>query len=344
MTRITTLRAASVGGLMMLGLLVAPFAAQSAPQVPAMVDPSKDLLAHEAGPERGWFESIYFTSELEADGRNIGVLLHALTMPKVFGPIVIFSITDETNGLYRNHMARIPPDQFSWGATEFSITTPGLEWTGDHEKMSVSFEVPWGAIDFVLESRGPAMVYGGTGVFPLLGETNFEFALPNMATTGTLHVEGDELRVEGRSWLDRQWGTITPRPDLRWTWMNLIMPDGEVVAIWNALDEQAEESWATVLRSDGSHEVVAVEPLAAGAEAYWTSEQTGQRYPTRWRVRIPALDANLTVNVTGTPAQESFLPGGHMARLEATAAFSGTYRSQPVSGRNYVEMIGDWKP
>lgn len=344
MTPATTLQRASVGALMMLGLLAAPFAAQADGRVPAMVDPAADLLAQEPGTERGWFDSIYFTSELEADGRNIGVLLHTMTMPRVFGPVVIFSVTDETTGLYKNHMTQISPDEYSWGKTEFSITAPGLKWTGDEEKMSVSFDAPWGAIDLVLEARGPALVYGGTGVFPLLGETNYEFALPNMATAGNLTIEGETWQVEGRSWLDRQWGTITPRPGLRWTWMNLIMPDGEVVAIWNALDAEAEDSWATIMRADGSHEVVAVEPLAGGAGSHWTSEQTGQRYPTAWRVRIPAVDADLTVNITGVDGQESFLPGGHMARLEATAAFSGRYRGEAVNGRNYVEMIGDWEP
>lgn len=309
-----------------------------------MINPAEDLLAQDPGTERGWFVSIYFTSALEADGRNIGVLLHTMTMPRVFGPVVIFSVTDETTGLYKSHMTQISPDDYSWDHTEFEIKAPGLRWTGDSNKMTVSFEAPWGAIDFLLETEGPALAYGGTGVFPLLGETNYEFALPNMATTGKLTLEGETLAVEGRSWLDRQWGTITPRPDLRWTWMNLIMPDGEVVAIWNALDSKAEESWATIMRKDGSHEVVAVEPLAAGAGDFWSSGETGQKYPTSWRVRIPAVDADLTVNVTGTAGQESFLPGGHMARLEATAAFSGTYRNQPVSGRNYVEMIGDWLP
>lgn len=344
MTRLAALQGASAGGLIILGLVVAPVAARSDPGIPAMVNPAEDLLAQDPGPEQGWFESIYFTSELEADGRNIGVLLHTLTMPKVFGPIIIFSVTDETTGLHKNHMVRVSPDEYSWGKTEFSITAPGLKWTGDDQKMSVSFEAPWGGIDFLLEARGPALSYGGTGVFPLLGEINFEFALPNMATTGILTVEGEAVRVEGRSWLDRQWGTITPRPSLRWTWMNLIMPNGDVVAIWNALDAQAEDSWATILRKDGSHEVVAVEPLARGAETFWTSEQTGQRYPTSWRVLIPAVNADLTVNITGTDGQESFLPGGHMARLEATAAFSGMYRNESVSGRNYVEMIGDWEP
>lgn len=340
----TTVQGTSVGALVALGLLVAPVAAQSDLGLPAMIDPAQDLLAQEPGPDRGWFDSIYFTSMLEADGRDIGVLLHTMTMPKVFGPVIIFSVTDETTGLYRSHMTRLSPEDYSWGTTEFSIAAPGLTWTGDHQEMSVRFEVPWGAIDFVLEARGPALAYGGTGVFPLLGETNFEFALPNMATTGHLTFDGETWEVEGRSWLDRQWGTITPRPSLRWTWMNLIMPNGDVVAIWNALDATAEESWATIMREDGSHEVVAVEPLAQGAETFWTSERTGQRYPTSWRVRIPAVDAELAVRITGTDEQESFLPGGHMARLEATAAFSGTYRNEPVNGRNYVELIGDWTP
>lgn len=167
----TRLSGAAVGGLIALGLLVVPVAAQPELGTPAMIDPARDILAQDPGTERGWFDSIYFTSELEADGRDIGVLLHTMTMPRVFGPVIIFSVTDETTGLYRSHMTQIPPNAYSWDQSEFEITAPGLKWSGDDEKMSVSFEAPWGAIDFTLEARGPALAYGGTGgISPARGD------------------------------------------------------------------------------------------------------------------------------------------------------------------------------
>jgi predicted secreted hydrolase len=84
-----------------------------------------------------------------------------------------------------------------------------------------------------------------------------------------------------------------------------------------------------------------VEPVADKADQVWTSPATGQKYPTRWRINIPALDTHLTVHLTGTKNQE--MARGTMGRMEATAAFTGTYRNTKVTGKNYVEMIGDWR-
>ncbi|AUX44543.1 uncharacterized protein SOCE26_060070 [Sorangium cellulosum] len=96
--------------------------------------------------------------------------------------------------------------------------------------MSVALTVPWGSLDVVLEPQGPVLNYNGTGEFVLLGETNYEFAFPDMRTTGNLTIEGESLRVAGRSWLDRQWGWTSEMPSRRWTWMNLNSPNGDASA------------------------------------------------------------------------------------------------------------------
>ncbi|HTN91427.1 MAG TPA: lipocalin family protein [Sorangium sp.] len=84
-----------------------------------------------------------------------------------------------------------------------------------------------------------------------------------------------------------------------------------------------------------------VEPLADGVDEIWASPTTGQKYPTRWRVTLPELRAKLTVRITGTPGQELARDGN--GRMEAAADFTGTYEGDEVSGKNYVEMIGNWQ-
>lgn len=310
--------------------------------IPTIVDPDADLGAKPPGPETRWADSIYFTSQVKAGGHDIGLLVHTINVPQGFGRLVSFAVTDVTTGWYKNYMLGVDPEDYHWSTTGLDISAPGLKWTGNAEKMSVSLTVPWGSLDVTLTARGPVLYYGGTGVFPILGDTNYEYALPDMRTTGTLTIDGKAQRVTGRSWLDRQWGPTPDDPSLHWTWMNLNLPNGDAVAIWDTLTDTGENSWATVVHRDGSHEIVAVEPVAKRADQFWASPTSGQVYPTRWRIKIPALSANLTVDITGTDNQE--LAQGDNGRLEATAAFTGTYQNTKVSGINYVEMIGNWKP
>lgn len=312
--------------------------------IPALVDPAADLGAKTPGPEESWADSIYFTSRVESAGHDIGILAHTVRLPGGPGNLMLFSVHDETTGWYNSYATRFDPDTYAWSPTGLDITAPGLRWTGNARRMSVSLTVPWGSLDVVLEPRGPALNYSGTGVFTLFGYTNYEYAFPDMRTTGILTIEGRRQRITGRSWLDRQWGPNDNGPGRRWTWMNFNMPNGDAVALWDAVDDNTGEThtWATVLRKNGSYQVAAATPLAGSAGRFWTSPTTGQRYPTRWTVAVPALDARLTVHVTGNPGQEIVLGGN--GRLEATAAFQGTYRGTKVTGKNYAEMFSDWQP
>jgi predicted secreted hydrolase len=157
-------------------------------------------------------------------------------------------------------------------------------------------------------------------------------------TVGTLTAEGATRRVSGVSWLDRQWGPLPlTDPLMRWTWMNITLSNGDQLALWDILDNRAQDSWVTVQRPDGSYEIAAVTPLTDGASGFWTSPTTGNTYPTRWRIDIPALASRLSVVVSGPKGQE--FPDGH---VEATAAVTGSVKGRKVTGRTYIEMTGDW--
>ena len=309
--------------------------------IPAVVDPAADLAAKTPGAHEEWADSIYFTSRVKARGHDIGLLVHTVRLPEGPGNLLLVSAHDATTGWYESYATRFDEGDYSWSTQSLDITAPGLRWTGNAERMSVSLDVPWGSLDLVLQARGPALNYGSTGAFTLFGHTNYEFALPDMRTTGTATIDGHTRHITGRSWLDRQWGPNVGAPGTHWSWMNFNMPNGDAVAIWDAVSPDGEtDTWATVLRKDGSYEVASVEPLVDDASKFWTSPTTGQRYPTRWMVSIPSLDTRLSVRIVGNPGQEIVLGGN--GRLEATARFEGTYDGARVSGKNFTEMFGDW--
>ncbi|MFI7453578.1 lipocalin family protein [Nonomuraea sp. NPDC049714] len=310
--------------------------------IPVLVDPAVDLAARTPGPEHDWADSIYFTSRVKAGSHDIGLLVHTVSIPKGPGNLLLFSVHDETTGWYKSYATVVPENDFAWSTKELDITAPGLKWTGNAQRMSVSLDVPWGSLDVVLQARGPALNYGSTGAFPLFGQTNYEFALPDMRITGTVTFDGRRQQITGRSWLDRQWGPIDNAPKRHWSWMNFNMPNGDSVAIWDAVSDNGQtHTWATVLRKDGSYEVASVTPFADSAGKFWTSPTTGQKYPTQVTVNIPALKTRLKVHVTGKTGQEIILGGN--GRLEATAAFEGTYQGAKVTGKNFFEMFGDWQ-
>ncbi|MCW8378732.1 lipocalin family protein [Streptomyces justiciae] len=305
--------------------------------VPAFVDASTDLASQGVA---GKSDSIYFTSRLNAPGHSFGVLVHTVNAIEHDQRILAISVTDETTGWYKGYQVPVAKEDYTWSTEGLDIKAPGLTWTGDAENMSVQASTPWGELDFEFEAEGPVMNYAGTGEFDMLGERQYEFAIPALRTSGTLTLEGKTYKVYGESWLDRQWGELPLGPARRWTWMNLSLSNGDKVAIWEFVGDK-RNTWATVLHPDGAYELVAVKSLAEDASDYWTSPDSGNTYPTRWRVQIPSLEAYLTVRVTGPAGQE--LATGSLVRFEGTATASGIYQGEKVTSRNYVEMVGDWR-
>jgi hypothetical protein len=326
-------------------LSATPKTGSAASGIPAIVDPVTDLGRQAPGSERTWFDSIYFTSSVKANGHDFGIQVQTRVLPNIGEAAYrwTFAVTDKTTGWHKDYAVTVAADDYRWTEGKLDIKAPGLSWTGDSNRQAVQVTTPFGSLDVQMVATGPALNYGSTGVFTLVNVPAYEFALPEMRMTGTLVIGDEKYAIRGTSWLDRQWGEM-PMALTRWTWMNLIMPNGDKVVIWDAIGEASEHSWATVLHSDGSYDVVEVEPLARGASKLWTSPDTGQVYPTRWQVRIPQLRAQLAVRVTGPQGQEVKAQTPEGGYMEATAAFEGTYNGKKVSGETYAEMNGNWRP
>jgi Lipocalin-like domain/CrtC N-terminal lipocalin domain len=307
--------------------------------VPAVVDPSADLASQVPGPATTWVDSIFIAGRVHGDGHDFGILVHTLAFPNAEQWKLFVSITDTTTGWYRNYATMVPENQYTWSRTGLQIMMPGLTWTGSASQMQLKATTPWGSLDARFTPKGPVLNYSGNGLVDLLGDLDYEYAFPAMKTMGTLTAEGRTRRVSGVSWLDRQWGPLPlTEPSMRWSWMNITLSNGDQLALWDIRDNGAENSWVTVLRPDGSYALAAVKPLADGASQFWTSPKTGNTYPTRWRIDIPALGSRLSVVVTGPRGQE--FPDGH---VEATATVTGRYEGTNVTGATFVEETGDWK-
>lgn len=307
----------------------------TAPAFPTFVDLPADQAAH---PDAQW-EWWYVVGHLSAGGHRFGYEVQIAGGP---APEALIAITDQTTGAFYTDSAHYSPDQTSFSTTALDERVPSATLSGPMDAMRLHATLAGGQIDLTLSAQGPALYPGGTGLIPFLSGTSYYYSLPRLASQGTLTVGGRAYPVTGESWLDHQWGTWDWTAVRRWTWMAVQLPGGDRLNLWDSFASSGEEThYATVLRPDGTHEVVAVVPLAAGTTGWWTSPATGKRYGTRWSVEIPALGARLTV-VAWPRGQEVFDPASG-GIFEGAAVVSGWYRGTPVGGQAYVEQLGDWR-
>jgi hypothetical protein len=98
----------------------APSAVPTAPTatsgIPALVDPAVDLGRHAPGPQLTWFDSIYFTSLVRANGQEFGLQVHTRILPNRDEAAYrwTFSVINKTTGWYKDYEAMVEPEDYRW--------------------------------------------------------------------------------------------------------------------------------------------------------------------------------------------------------------------------------------
>ena len=312
---------------------------------PVFIDLEKDLIRRKNINLDSWF----VTGHFEADDNLFDFMLHQLIVDRKNGePAIlqsIVSLTEQKKGRFLGEEKIYPLPEVKVSETQFDLNAPNGSMSGNSTDIKVHAALPDVEIDFNIRNTGSALYNCGTGAYPALGDTVYQFALPHMEGSGTILTESKSHKIMGSCWFDRQWqdvGDYFWNGNWHWAWMGLQMANGDRISLWDVVDDdgQIKRTWATVLQPDGTHVIVDVEPLLTGASDYWKSSASGQRYPTRWNVRIPALDACLEV-ISSPKEQEIVSPIG-INKYEGASSVRGVYRGQETTGFTYVEMVGKW--
>ena len=179
------------------------------------------------------------------------------------------------------------------------------------------------------------------GIEVLDAETMDYVSYPSLELIGT--VAGEE--VEGRAWLDHQWGNLgwfVARGSmvLGWDWLGVSLDDGTdlLVMVHRDMRDRRPVGQYAVVLADGSparlcSEVV-VEPLR-----HWESPATHVRYPVACRLRIPEVQADLTFEPLADD-QEIPVLGVMRALWEGAGTATGTLGGRQVAGRARLELHG----
>ena len=317
-------------------------ASGSSKGAPLFVAADSDLVAKEGVAQDSWF----VVSHLTSDSNRLDLLVHYIRLtPPQNGPVIqaIVSVLDPVSGKSLAEEKDYRASETTFSAASLDVRTPSGGLTGRASGMHLSGQFSRIQLDLMLAQQGPLLANLGTGLLPFYGDINYEYALANMKTAGSVVVDGKRYQVDGVSWFDRQWGQMAPSfwAHKQWSWMGISLDNGDRISPWDIIDSDKEHAFATMLHPDGRHEIVDVEPLAEGATSIWKSAATGHRYPTHWVVSIPTLKARLCVEPL-VREQELVSPIG-VHKYEGASKVAGEMQGEPATGHAVVEMVGDWK-
>ena len=307
---------------------------------PLFIAADPDLVAKEGVAQDSWF----VISHLTSGSNRLDLLVHYIRLTPPQGPLIqaMVSVLDPVSGKSLSEEKDYKPSETTFSTAYLDVQTPSGGISGDASSMHVTAHFQRINVDLTLAHQGPLLANLGTGILPFYGDINYEYALANMKTAGSVVVDGKRYQVDGVSWFDRQWGQMAPSfwAHMQWSWMGISLDNGDRISLWDIIDGDKEHAFATLLHPDGRHEIVDVEPLAQGATSIWKSAATGKRYPTHWVVSIPMLKARLRVEPF-VREQEVVSPMGEH-KYEGASSVVGQMEGVPVTGHAIVELVGDW--
>lgn len=141
-----------------------------------------------------------------------------------------------------------------------------------------------------LSALKPPVLQGDAGLSrksPEPGNASYYYSLTRLETSGSLTIGTEQYRVDGLSWLDREWSTSALAPDQAgWDWFSLQFDDGQELMYYQlrmttgAAHPNSRGSW-----TDAQARQTAIRPedLTLREVEHWTSPD-GTRYPIVWEL------------------------------------------------------------
>jgi predicted secreted hydrolase len=314
------------------------------------------------GPHGGFRnEWWYFTGNLaDTTGRPFGYQLtffrvalrpRPVERPSRWGSTELWmahlALTDVTGSRFRH------AERLSRGALGLAGAggRPLRIWLEDWQALEVAAR-PWAirlsadggdwGVDLTLQEVKPEVLNGEGGLSRKgeeLGNASYYYSIPRMKTSGTVRAGGETFTVSGLSWLDREWSTSALASDQAgWDWFALHLNDGRDLMYYRLRRRDGTTdpaSGGTIIADDGSYRNVAADAVMLDTLSWWSSPAGGARYPSRWRLRIPAEGIDLVI-VPRLPDQELFTTVRYWEGAVEVRSGAG----KGIAGHGYVELTG----
>ena len=197
------------------------------------------------------------------------------------------------------------------------------------------------AIELDLKSLKPEVLNGEAGLSRksgTVGNASYYYSIPRLQTTGTIRSGKESFSVTGLSWLDREWSTSAlEKNQVGWDWFALHLDDGRDIMYYQLRrrDGSADPfSSGTLVAADGSYRHLRREEVTLQPQGWWTSPETGSRYPGGWRLAIHAqgIDLQIVPRLADQELRTGFRYWEGAVELRGQAGSPG--------GSGYLEMTG----
>ncbi|NIQ38706.1 MAG: carotenoid 1,2-hydratase [Proteobacteria bacterium] len=264
-----------------------------------------------------------------------------------------FALTDENKKafVFREKISRGALGQAGAATDRLHVWVEDWVLQGDSTVHHLQARDPAMAIRFRLTPMKPPIVNGIDGVSQKAegeGYASHYYSITRMKTQGEVTLNGEVLTVEGVSWMDHEFGSNQLRDyQVGWDWFSIQLQNNTELMLYIIRHQDGKPdpySSGTLTHSDGTSRHITKEEFEIEVLGNWKSKGTGARYPSKWRIRIPKSNLELTVTPTVSNQELVTQESSRVIYWEGSVHVRGRSEGKPISGRGYVELTGYAEP
>lgn len=247
------------------------------------------------------------------------------------------------------HDQRIARDGFGVAfASEADMSIKLRDWTLQADGRRYRAELA--ANDFGLklqftETQG-VLLQGKNGLSrkgPDEKQASYYYSQPQLATSGSLRIQGKTFDVQGTAWLDHEWSQEILAPGaVGWDWIGMNLLDGSALTAFRLRDDKGRAMWDGGSFRSANNALLIFNPgeVSFTPTRFWKSPLSQTSYPVEWQINTP----------TGSFSVKAVMDNQELDSRQSTGAiyWEGlselTNSSGKTVGRGYLEMTGYAQP
>lgn len=262
-------------------------------------------------------------------------LVSRIPVKKVYFSHSMFAdIKNKEYTFHAHPLSIISNDSFTKKNLFINYMSPSLEGYINNEIVEIGkskYKIKNDNVDLTLVSNKKPFMHCGKGYFVVKGKKVYYYSLSNMSAIGTVQINGKQIKVKGKVWMDHQWAGFI---DVKlWNWFSIQLDNDTDLMVMDY--NNGEKIYAGI--NDKNQKSEFTNDVILTPQKIWGSSLTGAKYPVAWKISIPSRKINLDVKVP-LPNQEILF--GSLNYWEGPIDISGKIRNKKVKGYGFMELTG----
>jgi predicted secreted hydrolase len=206
-------------------------------------------------------------------------------------------------------------------------------------------------IELMLTPEKNPVIHGQNGISQKAegeGYASHYYSIPLLKTDGMIFLQNKEIPVQGISWMDHEFGSTQLREyQVGWDWFSLQLDKGMELMLYQIRQKGGRidpYSSGTIIFHDGTYHHLPKKEFQIEVLKQWKSQRSGAIYPSKWKIKIPGHQIELTLTPTVKDQELMTKESTRVTYWEGSVKVEGKYQGDPIKGMGYVELTGFAEP